>query len=420
METNELNVVQPKNEIIRAIVRGTYDIQKLRIQMGNRIVANFKYKLGYVSNGMTEDQLQKQAKQILDLLRIDYKCITNGVITEGDELMANKLPKEKNFKPGKIIDNFSELVLFSAYVNLMVHEKENFNNLEKILKGIPIYDTFLTHVDGLGKQMAGVIISEIDIYKTNYVSSLWKRAGLDVVEVGEYIDDTGKPKTVPIYKLQDQLIDNPDGPIYWQNKLVTIKKVGRSRQEGCLVLRKYTNRAGVEEEKKSITFNPLLKTKLVGVLAGSFLKTSKTFVNGQLTTVDERESMAVKLGFEVDTKSKLVVTHQVNAYLRDNGYDVTVVRGKYGKIYDEYKARIRQMPAHKDKSDNHTNNMALRYCVKRFLADLYVAWRTLEGLPVMPEYSVAKLGLEHGITTHEKQKFYEDRGWKPQDPLDGQ
>jgi hypothetical protein len=31
---------------IKTMVRGAYDIQQLRIQMGNRIVMNFKAKLG--------------------------------------------------------------------------------------------------------------------------------------------------------------------------------------------------------------------------------------------------------------------------------------------------------------------------------------------------------------------------------------
>ena len=43
------------------------------------------------------------------------------------------------------------------------------------------------------------------------------------------------------------------------------------------------------------------------------------------------------------------------------------------------------------------HNMAVRYAVKRFLADLYVAWRTLEGLPVATEYSVGKLGIVHRV-----------------------
>jgi hypothetical protein len=33
--------------------------------------------------------------------------------------------------------------------------------------------------------------------------------------------------------------------------------------------------------------------------------------------------------------------------------------------------------------------------LKRFLVDLYKAWRSLEGLPVAPEYSVGKLGIVH-------------------------
>lgn len=39
--------------------------------------------------------------------------------------------------------------------------------------------------------------------------------------------------------------------------------------------------------------------------------------------------------------------------------------------------------------------MALRYMVKRFLVDLYKAWRALEGLPVIQEYSEAVLNMPH-------------------------
>jgi hypothetical protein len=34
--------------------------------------------------------------------------------------------------------------------------------------------------------------------------------------------------------------------------------------------------------------------------------------------------------------------------------------------------------------------------IKRFLVDLYKAWRPLEGLPVAPEYGEGKLGIIHG------------------------
>ena len=97
--------------------------------------------------------------------------------------------------------------------------------------------------------------------------------------------------------------------------------------------------------RQGITFNPFLKTKLVGVLASSFLRC---------------------------------------------GPDNT-----YSKMYYEYKHRIENHPAHIAKTKGHRHAMALRYMTKRFLCDLYVAWRKLEGLPVELEYNEAKLGHRH-------------------------
>ena len=37
----------------------------------------------------------------------------------------------------------------------------------------------------------------------------------------------------------------------------------------------------------------------------------------------------------------------------------------------------------------------MRYMVKRFLVDLHIKWRGLEGLEVTTEYSVGKLGIHH-------------------------
>jgi hypothetical protein len=40
----------------------------------------------------------------------------------------------------------------------------------------------------------------------------------------------------------------------------------------------------------------------------------------------------------------------------------------------------------------HIRNMTLRYTVKRFLADLWIAWRQLEGLPITLPYAHAVKG----------------------------
>ena len=281
---------------IRVMVRGAYDIQKLRIQMGNRIVANWKAKLGQAPNA-TEETLDEAEKSLLDNLRESYKKLADGVAT---------LPRQSTFKGDELISTYTELVLIDQYIGLEKQEATQFSRLGNVLKDFPIYNEFLVNVYGIGPAMAGVILSEINIHAAEYPSSLWKYAGLDVAGDGQ----------------------------------------GRSRRKEHLVESTYIDADGVEQTKNGISFNPFLKTKLVGVLGSSFIKQS-------------------------------------------------AAKCQYRKIYDDYKHRLENSPAHADKSKGHRHNMAVRYAVKRFLADLYMAWRTLEGLPVANEYSVDKLGIVH-------------------------
>lgn len=282
---------------LKTIVRGAYDIQKLRIQMGNRIVGNFKAKLGQEA-GEKEESLDEDAKDILRNLRVEFKKITDGV---------KAFPKQKTFEGTEVISSFTELCLVAQYVGLEKHEDEHFKRLGQILREYPIFSEFLDDVSGVGPAMAGVIVSEIDISKAKYPSSLWAYAGLDVARDGG----------------------------------------GRSRRKEHLRDVEYEDKDGKPQTKKGITFNPFLKTKLTGVLGPSFLKV--------------RES-------------------------------------PYKDAYYDYKHRLESHAKYgvdTDTSKGRRHNMAIRYAVKRFLVDLYVAWRTIEGLPVAEEYSKAKLGIEH-------------------------
>jgi hypothetical protein len=45
----------------------------------------------------------------------------------------------------------------------------------------------------------------------------------------------------------------------------------------------------------------------------------------------------------------------------------------------------------------HQHKAAMRYMVKMFLKDLYVAWRTLEGLPVRKPYQEEYIGHKHAV-----------------------
>ena len=73
----------------------------------------------------------------------------------------------------------------------------------------------------------------------------------------------------------------------------------------------------------------------------------------------------------------------------------------YREYYDNMKTRLasekwgmdsKNPTDPKNPKAGHQHKAATRYMIKMFLKDLYVAWRTLEGLPVREPYNVEYLG----------------------------
>lgn len=284
---------------IRTAVRTLYDMQKIRIQNGNRISAAFRHKLGLNSSD-AEDSID-EAHNILNELRQEYKRITDGI-----SRITTKFKSDS-----KLITSYGELMMIKAYDEALSAENTHEKFINYALDFEPIYTEFLEKVRGCGPLMAAVIISEIDITKCNSISALHKYAGLDVVvsenENGEAVEE------------------------------------GRSKKKNHLVPKTYTSSKGETINTMGITYNPFLKTKLVGVLADNF----------------------IKLG------------------------------GEYSDIYRGYKFRLQNHPKHKDKTKMHIHKMAKRYMIKFFLEDLWKKWRALEGLEVRNSYAEDKLGIKH-------------------------
>lgn len=276
--------------------------------MGNRIVANFKAKLGQEA-GHSEKEIDAIGKTILAELRQSFNRITDGVA---------KIPSFRKFKGDEVISSYTELCLIAQYIELDKQESEHFKRLGVILQEHPIYAQWLSGVHGVGPAMAGVLISEIDIHKARHPSSLWKYSGMDVASDG----------------------------------------MGRSKKKEHLIEVEYQTRDGKMDTRQSITFNPFLKSKLLGVLASSFLRSNNE---------------------------------------------------KYVKLYGDYKHRMehharwgvhndgqKDEKGHALSSKGRRHNQAMRYMIKIFLIDLYTEWRRLEGLPVSTPYSEGKLGMVHG------------------------
>lgn len=332
------------NEIMRSVIRGLYDLQKLRIMTGNRVVGNFKAKLGQKPSH-SEDTLDPDSRELLAVLRAKAPRITDTAVFVGDSSGATEsagepveiddalgkeiitllvrryqavtdkrktFPIKATFTGDPVISDYTELCMVGQYVDLLRHEQQHTRRLENMLADYPVWTGFLAEVRGVGPMMAAVIISEFDIHKAKYPSSLWRYAGLDVADDGK----------------------------------------AQSMRAEHLVEVHYRDKNGQDATRMAITFNPWLRSKLIGVLGSSFIKQSADLC-------------------------------------------------RYRRVYDDYKHRLEQhamygVEVHKIKgAKGHRHAMAIRYMVKMFLIDLYKAWRAMEGLPVHPPYHEAKLGLKH-------------------------
>lgn len=208
-------------------------------------------------------------------------------------------------------------------------------NLKRVLKRFPVYTEYLQGVKGVGEIAAGWIIAEFDINRAETVSKMWQFAGLNPGMVLGH-------KDVPVGEYKTSM--------------------GRE-------VRRYTKADGKErvifETDTMIRgdrltpgfvapFNKRFRTALAGVMADGFIKQQNEYC----------------LKFYYPYKERLANSEREVMH-------------------------VGKMTAWKDTTPGHRDRAAKRYMIKMFIKDLYVAWRTLEGLPVREPYMEEYLGKRH-------------------------
>ncbi len=286
-------------EQLRTLVSGMYDIQHLRIATGNRVVASMRPSLMEKMKDMKDSE--KDAI-LADILK-EYHRITDYFVSEYKG--QGRIDKVFTHMSGlEFIKSKVDYEIVSTYVDLRSSEERLAKQVERVVKEHPMWERFFEGVRGCGPLMAGVCLAYLDPYKANYCSSFWKYVGVDVV---------------------------------WSEK----NERWEGRAKWHTEEREYTDREGNTKKKNGITYNPIVKTKLVGVLSGSFLKAG----------------------------------------------------GKYADIYRNYRHRLECRPDLQKEAPAHIHRMASRYAVKMFLQDLWKSWREYEGLPTPDPYREGKLGM---------------------------
>jgi len=298
---------------IRFLVESYYDIQKLRIETFNRIVAYVKSNIdkfsqeGLVAQRRNASQKNFETQDIYASHRkieTQHKnadtsqgtCETHN-ITASQMKRETRSPSAVKVKPSKIAheivmgrrevpEEISELVWY--FRSLHETEKQLAKRLDEWSSNHPIRVHFLNKIRGIGGILASGIIAYLSpISRFDNISKLWAFCGL-----------------APHQK----------------------------RRRG-----------------KKLDYNPRLKT-LMWKIASSFEKQKPE-------------------------------------------------KSRYRRMYDEKKNYLLKRPDLREPIEKgvrgaklHVRYLTMRFVVKRFLADLWVQWRLLEGLPITKPYAHDILG----------------------------
>jgi len=159
-------------------------------------------------------------------------------------------------------------------------ERAELRNIERLCKTEKIYK-WLRDQKGIGPTMCGVLMSEVDIQKAETVSALWKFVGLDVV--GTAWVDAEDDERFSVRELEPMPTKtHPDGhevhftgdnEVTWFLKYTTNDERYWLSDEGD-ILKQELQRGHAPRPTKGqkLTYNAWLRTKVVGVAADCMIK----------------------------------------------------------------------------------------------------------------------------------------------------
>ena len=181
---------------IRCLISNVYDLQKMRISAGNRLVQSFYIKLG-VEPSTSPDNADKEEKKMIDKLKNDYKRISDA-ISENNSSIKKAIKDINSSKDDKdvlsVVQDDMDYKLIESYMMLLKSEEDSIKVLDTYVKQHPLWEQFFEPIKGCGTLMSAVCIAYLDIYKARYVSSFYRYAGLDTVQD---VDKDGNPLFKP-------------------------------------------------------------------------------------------------------------------------------------------------------------------------------------------------------------------------------
>ena len=106
--SNDVNIT-----VLRAVVMGAYDLQKLRIQAGLRLCANFRARLGAIPADEDESEEAEAERELaIKLIKADYARLTDAIVSPKGRSNMAKL----DLSGAALISSAAEYSLVDSYV----------------------------------------------------------------------------------------------------------------------------------------------------------------------------------------------------------------------------------------------------------------------------------------------------------------
>lgn len=239
---------------------------------------------------------------------------------------------------GKIQLLAEDLQALSFRANeLKTAEHDALKLVKKFLRAHPFY-RFLADTEtykGIGPAMAAVILSEFDPYKAKYVSCFWSYAGIAPKVC--YRCASCHQEVMPVDGkgiVKEGLAFHHKSDVY-SKKCVNFNRAFLEELKGEAYV---SGKPDKPTKGEKLAYNDFVKTKLLGVLAPVMIKLSSPF----------------------------------------------------RKFYDDFK--LRWVTAGRGNNPAHVHKAAMRHMIKMLLKQIWLDWRRLEGLEIVPDYHEQKQG----------------------------
>ena len=221
----------------------------------------------------------------------------------------------------------------------------------EVLETLPIWNNYMVNVKGCAARIGSMILVQMkDVARFPTISALWSYCGLTSSYVIAQCEGHIDPKTKKRVGVHKMLISSDQ------------------HHTTCPVMCKHEDEIVDGEEM-------------------SFDASDKKVCGQPLTIIERVTNKAPKrrkgYHFLFNTKLKTAAWKLSNQFVKQ-GSDF------YKEIYKNRKAL--DAIAHPEYSKGHINNMALRKLSKIFLANLWLNWRVMEGLPIRAPYAIEYLG----------------------------